>query len=84
MTAYMAGISRMSPFQFASYAYVGAFTWCTAFIGLGYLVGAQWESVFQAMHRYGLIALWILIPVLVLVIARFLYVQHDRYNSLRK
>ncbi|MFD1425706.1 membrane protein DedA with SNARE-associated domain [Kroppenstedtia sanguinis] len=84
VTAYMAGISRMSPFQFASYAYVGAFTWCTAFIGLGYLVGAQWESVFQAMHRYGLIALWILIPVLVLVIARFLYVQHDRYNSLRK
>lgn len=84
VTAYMAGISRMSPVQFASYACVGAFTWCTVFIGLGYLVGAQWENVFRAMHRYGLAALWILVPVILLVIARFLYLQHERYNSLRK
>lgn len=84
VTAYLAGISHMSLTQFASYAYVGALTWCTTFIGLGYLLGAQWENAFRVMHRYGAVALWILVPTAILLIVRFLYLQHNRYNSLRK
>ncbi len=45
MTAYIARDIPDDSVRVASYAYVGAFTWCTVFIGIGYILGAQWENV---------------------------------------
>ncbi len=53
VTAYMAGISRISILRFALYAYLGALFWCTTFISLGYLLGEHWEIIFVPMERYG-------------------------------
>lgn len=53
VTAYLAGISRISFFRFAFFAYTGAIFWCATFIGLGHILGANWEVVFFVLHRYG-------------------------------
>ncbi|MFC4076701.1 DedA family protein [Salinithrix halophila] len=84
VTAYLAGISHMSWPRFAAYAYTGALIWCMTFIGLGFMVGAHWEKVFESFHRYGVLSLWILVPVLAYMVTRFFYNQHRRYNSVRK
>lgn len=53
LTAYLAGISKLSYYRFGLYAYFGAIVWCTTFIGLGYVLGSSWELVFQFLHRLG-------------------------------
>ncbi|PTX64917.1 membrane protein DedA with SNARE-associated domain [Melghirimyces profundicolus] len=81
VTAYMAGISNLSPGRFAAYAYTGALTWCTTFVGLGYLLGAHWENVFHVMHRYGVLFLWIAIPLFLVWVGRVIYQQRNRFNA---
>ncbi|WP_124727795.1 DedA family protein [Staphylospora marina] len=53
VTAYLAGISNIPFPRFALYAYTGAVFWSASFIGLGYVLGANWEIVFDALHQYG-------------------------------
>ncbi|MDA8353878.1 MAG: DedA family protein [Firmicutes bacterium] len=81
VTAYLAGISKISLSRFALYAYFGAIAWCTTFIGLGYLVGSHWDKVFQKLHQYTALALWVSVPLLLVWISRMIYQQH---NSVRK
>jgi membrane protein DedA with SNARE-associated domain len=66
VTAYIAGISKLSFWRFALFAYVGAVVWCATFIGLGHTLGANWEIVFAAMHKYGTYMLMIMIPVAII------------------
>lgn len=83
VTAYLAGISHLRWPRFALYAYFGAVVWCTTFISMGYLLGTHWETLFQAIHRYGLIALLILIPAALFGVFRYFYGSNSRFNSIR-
>lgn len=80
LTAYMAGISKISYPRFALYAYSGAFVWCSTFIGLGYTLGNNWKIIFQVMHKYGMILLWILLPLVAIGISWYLWyqIQNDK------
>lgn len=68
VTAYIAGISKMHFLRFAIFAYIGAVVWCTTFVGLGYILGANWEIVFSMLHKYGVYFLSILIPVALILL----------------
>lgn len=45
-----AGLARMSYLQFMIYTFIGAYLWCTAIIGVGYLFGHEW-SVISAYYK---------------------------------
>lgn len=66
VTAYIAGISKLTFPRFAFYAYTGATFWCATFIGLGYLLGENWEMVFTVLDKYGKYCLIVAIFVLVI------------------
>lgn len=68
MTAYLAGISKMSFPKFALYAYSGAVIWCATFIGLGHFLGKKWEVVWNVIHQYGFYALLVLVPILIVFV----------------
>jgi membrane protein DedA with SNARE-associated domain len=51
-TAYAAGISELSPRNFAIFAYSGALLWVSTFIGLGYFLGDRWKAVEANIHNY--------------------------------
>lgn len=66
VTAYLAGISHLSYLRFALYAYLGAMFWCATFIGLGHILGANWELLFVILHKYGYLVLILAIPLVLL------------------
>ncbi|MFM8322775.1 MAG: DedA family protein [Chloroflexota bacterium] len=51
-----AGLARMSFLQFWLSTFIGAYVWCTVLIGLGYLMGNEWEHVSGLIRQYGLYA----------------------------
>lgn len=51
-TGYFSGIIRIPFRTFALYAYSGACFWVIFFIGLGYICGPYWESVFELIVGY--------------------------------
>ncbi|MBD1371194.1 DedA family protein [Hazenella sp. IB182357] len=63
VTAYIAGITRISFLRFSIFAYTGAIVWCFTFIGLGHVLGANYEVVFMFLHKYGTRALFIVVPI---------------------
>lgn len=73
VTAYIAGISKLTFLRFALFAYTGAVFWCATFIGLGHILGANWEVVFLAMHKYGTYILIAAVPILLIWIGWYLY-----------
>jgi len=52
LTAYAAGMSEVSPHQFALFAYSGGGLWAACFIGLGYVLGERWHAVERNIHHY--------------------------------
>jgi membrane protein DedA with SNARE-associated domain len=77
VTAYLAGISKISLARFSLFAYTGAFFWCATFLGLGHVLGANWEMVFGVMHKYGARLLWIVLPVVVIWLGWYLWNQNN-------
>ncbi|HEX3877114.1 MAG TPA: DedA family protein [Bryobacteraceae bacterium] len=55
VSAFAAGMSEVTPPQFALYAYSGGFIWVSAFLALGYFLGDKWESVERDVHHYALL-----------------------------
>ena len=51
-TALVAGMSELEYRIFAVFAYSGAVIWVSTFVGLGYIVGDNWEPVMRLVHRY--------------------------------
>lgn len=51
-TAVIAGASKLEFPKFALYAWSGAATWVAVFLTLGYVIGEQWRSVAELVHRY--------------------------------
>lgn len=78
VTAYLSGISHIPYFRFALYAYLGAVFWCATFIGLGHILGANWESLFVMLHKYGYLVLVLAIP---LVLGWILYKRKRRQTT---
>ncbi len=55
VTGIVAGASDL-PFRiFATFAYVGAALWATAFVALGWYVGDRWEKILATLHEGGVI-----------------------------
>ncbi len=54
-TAFAAGMSEVTPPQFAIFAYSGAFLWVSAFLALGYFLGERWQAVERNFHHYAVI-----------------------------
>lgn len=77
VTAYMAGISQLSPRYFALCAYTGAFAWCSAFIGVGFFVGSNWKKMIEMVHHYGVMLLWMLLVIGTVVLIRRIVVQYS-------
>lgn len=75
LTAYMAGIAEISFPRFSLYAYTGAFFWCSTFIGLGHILGNNWRMIFQIMHKYGMVILWFVLPLVAVGISWYLWYQ---------
>jgi membrane protein DedA with SNARE-associated domain len=51
-TAIIAGASKLEFHTFALFAWGGAATWVAAFLALGYVIGEQWRTVAELIHRY--------------------------------
>jgi len=51
-TAIIAGASKLEFHIFVLYAWGGAATWVAAFLTLGYVIGEQWRTVAELVHRY--------------------------------
>jgi membrane protein DedA with SNARE-associated domain len=78
VTAYLSGISHIPYLRFALYAYLGAVFWCATFIGLGHVLGANWELLFVMLHKYGFLVLLLAIP---LVLGWILYKRKRRQTT---
>ncbi len=52
VSAFAAGMSAVTPPQFALFAYSGGFLWVAAFLSLGYFLGDRWETVEREIHHY--------------------------------
>lgn len=63
ITAYFAGISRLTFSNFLSFAAIGATTWVLAFVLLGRLVGKNWRNIGHIVHNY----LWLFVASAVIV-----------------
>ena len=55
VSAFAAGMSAVTPPQFALFAYSGGFLWVMAFLSLGYFLGERWQAVEAEIHHYLLI-----------------------------
>jgi membrane protein DedA with SNARE-associated domain len=55
-TAIIAGASKLEFHTFAMFAWSGAATWVAVFLSLGYVIGEQWRTVAELVHRYLLYA----------------------------
>ncbi|MDB5052909.1 MAG: alkaline phosphatase [Bacilli bacterium] len=61
LTAYFAGISKWPSRTFFLYAAPGAVIWALTFNTLGIVVGEHWREVTETIHRYLLLALFVVI-----------------------
>jgi membrane protein DedA with SNARE-associated domain len=50
-TAIVAGTSKLEFRAFAAYAWPGALLWVCTFVSIGYLLGEQWQRVFEVIDR---------------------------------
>ena len=55
LTGYVAGASKLALRDFVLFAYAGAFCWAIIFVSLGYLLGEEWNRVWELAHRTRLI-----------------------------
>jgi membrane protein DedA with SNARE-associated domain len=51
-TAIIAGASKLEIHTFAIFAWSGAATWVAVFLTLGYVIGEEWRTVAELVHRY--------------------------------
>jgi membrane protein DedA with SNARE-associated domain len=81
LAAYVAGSSRLPLPVFATYAYLGALLWSGGFIGIGYVLGDEWEQMSASIHRYLLLGAGI--AIVVIVIGLLLIRRRQRRPHLR-
>jgi membrane protein DedA with SNARE-associated domain len=72
---YVAGMTRMSFWTFAVCCFGGGLLWSAVFVGAGYLLGPQWETVLRWVERghlalLGLIVVALLVYVVIAILRR--------------
>ena len=77
-TAIIAGASKLDFRIFALYAWGGAATWVAVFLTLGYVIGEQWRTVADMVHRYLHYASALAIALLVLYFAGRRWMQRRK------
>jgi membrane protein DedA with SNARE-associated domain len=83
VTAYLAGISCISFARFSFFSYTGAVVWCMTFIGLGHILGSNWEMLFNSIHKFGGKAFFFIVLPAVVLFSFYLWNQY-RYRSVNK
>lgn len=78
-----AGLVRMPFLKFSVFTFLGAYIWCTVFIGLGYTIGHQWPLITRMVAKYTpLVLIALVILVVVGFIARQRFHQRLRLQSI--
>jgi len=77
-TAIIAGASKLDFRIFALYAWGGSATWVAVFLTLGYVIGEQWRTVADMVHRYLHYASALAIALLVLYFAGRRWMQRRK------
>ncbi len=52
VVAILAGTSELQRWEFALFAYTGAFLWASTFISIGYFFGEKWEIILRKVHHH--------------------------------
>jgi membrane protein DedA with SNARE-associated domain len=73
-TALVAGMSRLDYRVFALFAYSGAAVWVATFLGIGYVVGENWQLALALVHRYTAAA----IVLAILILSAVLWIRSRR------
>ena len=50
--AFPAGVSRMAPWRFSLYTFVGSLIWCWALAWIGMTLGEHWDTLGVYFHRF--------------------------------
>ncbi|MDR3601367.1 MAG: VTT domain-containing protein [Desulfosporosinus sp.] len=79
LSGYIAGLSRISYRNFASFSYLGAVAWTSLFIVLGRTLGSRWKTILPIIHRYSIL-LGVISAALFLAFY-LLYKQHERLGA---
>jgi membrane protein DedA with SNARE-associated domain len=79
VTALVAGMSCMDYRSFALFAYPGAVIWVSTFLGIGYLVGDNWQKVLDSVHS----DIMLIVVAVVVVIGGVWYWHWRRQRSRR-
>ncbi len=77
-TALVAGMSRLNMRVFGIFAYLGAAIWVATFLGIGYIVGENWQKALELVHRYTIAAL---VMLAVVILAALLIRSKWKANS---
>ncbi len=67
LTAIFAGISELEIWEFALFAYSGAFVWTATFLSIGYFFGDHWERILFSIERN--IVTISIVAVLILIVS---------------
>ncbi|MCU7491835.1 MAG: DedA family protein [Ignavibacteria bacterium] len=68
--AIIAGTSKLELWEFALFAYLGAFIWAAGFLSVGYFFGDKWEVMLESVQHHTVMISFILV-VLVLLFLLF-------------
>jgi len=69
LVAIVAGASQLRLSVFAFFAYFGALIWTSAFVGLGYCLGENWQRLLNTMHEHIVLAALSCLGIFLLLIA---------------
>lgn len=72
-----AGVERMSMWRFVVYTTVGSLVWNVGLIGLGWLLGSQWQNI----GEYSDYLNYALIGAILVVVGRFVWRRRGRLRS---
>jgi membrane protein DedA with SNARE-associated domain len=78
LAAYVAGSSQLPLPVFATFAYLGGLLWSSSFIGIGYVLGDEWEQMSASIHRYLLLGAGI---AAVVIVISFILMRHRQRNN---
>lgn len=77
ITPYIAGVSRLKFFWFATYSSIFALLWGSFNLGLGYIFGASWR---KASNMIGANS-WLIGIALIIIYIGYKYYQHKKLNK---
>lgn len=65
--AIIAGTSKLEIWEFALFAYLGAFIWAAGFLSIGYFFGEKWETILGSIQHHVFLISVILTGLILLI-----------------